>query len=116
MSDNGLIYVSRMNKERYYIDCITRCKGTVLSMRVIAIIFIWRSILSDFPKVTELYGGSAHYIGLTYLDFPLTISIYCPIVPTLTGEKFLPSMMKCLKRTYNKNYPKAIYQQIKMDK
>lgn len=61
-------------------------------------------------------GGSAHYIGLTYLDFPLTINIYCPVVPTLTREKFLLIMMKCLKHTYNKIYPKAIYQQIKMNK
>lgn len=61
-------------------------------------------------------GGSAHYIGLTYLDFPLAINIYCPVVPTLTREKFLLSMLKFLKHTYDKNYPKAIYQQIKMDK
>lgn len=61
-------------------------------------------------------GGSDQYIGHTYFDFPLAINIYCPVLPALTRGKLLLRLIKLLKHTYNKSYPKMIYLQVKTDK
>lgn len=49
----------------------------------------------------------------SFLDHLLVFSIYCPILPALTRGKLLLGMIKLLRHTYNKNYLKIIYQQIK---